>query len=509
LHRKKLVVSTHGGFFHTNFAARLKRIFFATVTRGSMIWYDGVVAISSADQAQFNRIRRRGILCIENGVNVRKFADAASRRPAKSMIWIGRFSNNKRLDRLIAFFAALKQRDPEWTLCIAGQSWDVDLNELGDMIRAASVEQGVSIVHLPDDTELRERMADCSVIVSASDYEGFGLVAIEGMSAGLLPLLSAIPPYERLVRESGTGLTVDFDRPEQAASSFLNWHRIIATDFDGVRAKSIAEAARYSWDHVAKLYQALYEDVLGRRSRTILDVPVYVGTQSQAVDVIDEAFASGKPTPIAYANAHTLNVAWDNEVFRDVLKRFLVMNDGIGVDAASRILFGMPFPDNLNGTDFTPYYLQKTKNNYRIFFLGSSSGVAERAAKRLIATCGRHQIAGCQNGYSRAGDATAIIAKIVASDADVVLVAMGNPKQEMWLAENLQASGCRLGFAVGALFDFLAEEVPRAPDWIRSARLEWCYRLLKEPARLWKRYVLGNPIFLMRVLGQWCSGARV
>jgi alpha-1,3-mannosyltransferase len=186
------------------------------------------------------------------------------------------------------------------------------------------------------------------------------------------------------------------------------------------------------------------------------------------------------------------------------------MNDGIGVDAASQILFGSRFPQNLNGTDFTPCYFQRTRNNYRIFFLGSSSGVAERAAARLIAMCGgRHQIAGCQNGYSREGDTIGIVAKIAASGADVLLVAMGNPLQERWLAANLETTGCRLGFGVGALFDFLSGDVRRAPAWVRAARLEWAYRLAREPGRMWRRYIVGNPVFLMRVIGQWWSGARV
>ena len=116
---------------------------------------------------------------------------------------------------------------------------------------------------------------------------------------------------------------------------------------------------------------------------------------------------------------------------------------------------------------------------------------------------------GCQNGYSRVGDTEKIVARIRASDADVVLVAMGNPLQEKWLADHLEATGCRLGFGVGALFDFLSGEAVRAPLWVRSARLEWFYRLIREPGRLWRRYVLGNPAFLMRVIGQWLSGARV
>jgi alpha-1,3-mannosyltransferase len=510
LHGKRLVVSTHGGFFHTAFAARLKRIYFATVTRVSMLWYDGVVAVSEIDQDQFGGIRPRGMVCIENGVNTTKFAQAGAVSAVKSMIWIGRFSYNKRLDRLIAFLAALRRHDPAWRLTIAGQPWDLSCEQVKTLAEQAGVADALAIVSQPTDEELGRLMGDCAVIVSASDYEGFGIAAIEGMSAGLYPLLSNIAPFRRLVAQAGLGLTVDFSNSEVAAATFRqHWDEIVG-DHAGLRIRAIAASAPYGWEGVAGRYQLLYDDVLGARCRTILDVPVFVGTCADAVARIDAEYAAGRPAMVAFANAHTLNVASRDATFSSVLKRCLVMNDGIGVDAASQILFGARFPQNLNGTDFTPYYFRHTRNNYRIFFLGSSSGVAERAAGRLMAMCGgRHQIAGCQNGYSRAGDAIGIVAKIIASDADVVLVAMGNPLQELWLAEHLQATGCRLGFGVGALFDFLSGDAARAPSWVRTARLEWAYRLLQEPSRLWRRYILGNPLFLMRVLGQWWSGARV
>jgi alpha-1,3-mannosyltransferase len=510
LHGKRLVVSTHGGFFHTAFAARLKRLYFATVTRGSTVWYDGVAAVSLTDQTQFSRIRRRGLVCIENGVNTSKFRDASSRRPVKSIIWIGRFSQNKRLDRLILFFAALKRIDPEWTLTIAGRSWDLGLAQLKELASAASVQNAVEVVESPEDAEIKRLIGRCSVIMSSSSYEGFGVAAVEGMSAGLFPLLSDIAPFERLVGNSGVGLNVNFDDADAAAAAFLEQWQKISDDYAQMRENSIAAASRYAWDNVSRLYQSLYDDALGARCRNILDVPVFVGTEAEAIAKIDAEYNAQKSTMVAFANANALNVAAVDDRFRSVLKRCLVMNDGIGVDAASRILFGTSFPQNLNGTDFTPNYFKNTRNSYRIFFLGGASGVAERAASRILALCGgRHQIAGCQNGYSRANDSAAIVGKIRASGADVVLVAMGNPRQEMWLAEHLEATGCRLGFGVGALFDFLSGGVSRAPPWVRLARLEWIYRLLREPGRLWRRYLLGNPIFLVRVLNQWLSGARV
>jgi alpha-1,3-mannosyltransferase len=510
LHRKRLVVSTHGGFFHTAFAARLKRLYFAVATRASMLRYDGVAAVSLTDERRFSAIRRHGLVCIENGVNADKFAHAGAPSPVQSMLWIGRFSLNKRLDRLILFFAALRRRDPAWTLTIAGQPWDLGPRQLNELAAAAGITDALTLVESPDDGDLRRLVGGSSMIVSSSDYEGFGIAVVEGMSAGLFPLLSDIAPFQRLVESAGVGMTVDFDHAEAAAEDFVERWPQLTADYAALRARSIAAASGFSWPNVARRYQALYDDVLGARCRTILDVPVFVGNEAEAVATIDARYAAPTPTIIAFANANALNVAAGDARFRQVLKRCLVMNDGIGVDTASRILFGSRFPHNLNGTDFVPTYLKRTANRYRIFFLGGSSGVAERAARILMAACGgRHEIAGCQNGYARAGDAAAIAAQIRASGADVVLVAMGNPRQELWLAEHLDATGCRLGFGVGALFDFLCGDAQRAPLWLRAARLEWVYRLAREPGRLWRRYIIGNPVFLMRVFGQWWSGARV
>ena len=96
-----------------------------------------------------------------------------------------------------------------------------------------------------------------------------------------------------------------------------------------------------------------------------------------------------------------------------------------------------------------------------------------------------------------------------ARSADVLLVAMGNPKQELFIQEHLAATGCILGIGVGALFDFLAGNVPRATARVQRWRLEWLYRLVQEPRRLAGRYLVGIPVFLTRILRQWWSGARV
>jgi len=236
---------------------------------------------------------------------------------------------------------------------------------------------------------------------------------------------------------------------------------------------------------------------------------VQVRTFNDAVRLIDAHYERGERVAVAFANAHTLNVAARRPDFRKALQNALVLNDGIGVDIASRILYGSSFPENLNGTDFGPNYLRHTKHRFRIFLLGATPGTAECAARRLSALCPQHQIVGCHHGHFDADNVSEIVDLIRGAEANVILVAMGNPRQELFIDDHLAATGCLLGIGVGALFDFLAGNIPRAMLWVRRWRLEWVYRLIQEPRRLAGRYLVGIPLFLMRILQQGWSGSRL
>jgi alpha-1,3-mannosyltransferase len=502
LHGKKLVVSTHGGFFHTPYAARLKQLYFAVVTRASLAWYDGIVAVSATDLSVFGRIRKHGIVCIENGVNVSKYSNSSSPAPAKALLALGRLSSNKRLDHLISFVAALRRRDPQWKLIIAGRVWDVGVDQLRALAKKLQLLDAIEIVVGPNEDEIRQLMRRCSVIASASEYEGFGVAAIEGMSAGLFPLLSRIPTFRDLVARTGVGMLVDFCNPETAVDAFINKWREVEADHARQRAAAIAAASAYDWPQVCQAYEEVYDSICGTTKRTILGVPIFVGAAAQAVELLDARFEREDSTVVAFANAHALNVASRNRELRAVLRKSIVLNDGIGVDIASLILFGLAFPQNLNGTDFIPHYLQNTRHRYRIFLLGSRPGIAERAGRYFSRRFPQHDIVGCYPGFFAENETAKINEAIKAATPDIVLVGMGNPLQELWLAQNLEATGSRLGFAVGALFDFIAGDARRAPIWVQSLRVEWLYRLVHEPTRLARRYIVGNPLFLMRVLGQ-------
>jgi exopolysaccharide biosynthesis WecB/TagA/CpsF family protein len=234
----------------------------------------------------------------------------------------------------------------------------------------------------------------------------------------------------------------------------------------------------------------------------ILGVRVAALGREDAVAVLDRRFAAGRATMVAFLNAHASNLAARDAAFRAALSDALVLNDGVGVDIACRTLHGRSFPANLNGTDFVPYYLRATEHRFRLALVGGKRRVVECAAARLVEFAPQHRVVFDHHGFFAPEDEDEVAAAVREAQADVLLVAQGNPRQEMFLARQLATTGVRLGFGVGALFDFVAGEAARAPLLLRRARLEWAFRLAREPRRLAGRYLLGNPRFLARIAVQ-------
>ncbi|MGW0518317.1 WecB/TagA/CpsF family glycosyltransferase [Crossiella sp. NPDC003009] len=234
---------------------------------------------------------------------------------------------------------------------------------------------------------------------------------------------------------------------------------------------------------------------------TVLGIRVVCLPRQQALSVVGELLDSPEPDLLAFANAHSLNLAARHPAYRRVLHdAALVLNDGSGLAMAAK-LQGKSFPDNLNGTDLTPEILRlAAERDAPVYFLGGEPGIAETAARNLTSRIPGLRVAGARHGFFTPAQEPEVIAGIKASGARMLVVAMGNPRQELWLDRHLADTGAQLGVAVGAFLDFAAGKVSRAPGWMRKAGIEWLYRLALEPRRLFTRYVLGNPLFLARVL---------
>lgn len=234
--------------------------------------------------------------------------------------------------------------------------------------------------------------------------------------------------------------------------------------------------------------------------------PVPIGPLEVAANTLEEEVATlvaaiGRPEPtcVAFANTHLLYYALRDGELARILSSFVVLNDGVGLSMLARIAANREFPDNLNGTDFTPTLLRASPRGARLYLAGGAPGVAEKSAERIAAMCPQIEICGCCDGYAGAHRGKADVARL---KPDLVLAAMGNPAQERWIWEAARASGRGVFLAVGALFDFLAHRHTRAPPTIQRLRLEWLYRLMREPGRLWRRYSLEILFVLAAALQQ-------
>jgi exopolysaccharide biosynthesis WecB/TagA/CpsF family protein len=246
----------------------------------------------------------------------------------------------------------------------------------------------------------------------------------------------------------------------------------------------------------------------GYAKRDIGGIGIAVMEREAAIAEVTDAVLTGGHMKLAFCNANLVNVAAGNAALQRSLSTFLVLADGIGVDLGSWMLYGKAFPANLNGTDFFPTLFARSERPMRVALLGGRPGVADRAVANLAQRYPAHRFSVVSHGYFTADEEIVLLGKLKVERPDLLLVAMGNPLQERFIADKLGPQHGSVAAAVGALFDFFADEVPRAPELMRRIRLEWIYRLWLEPRRLWRRYVLGNPAFLQRMARQYAVGGR-
>jgi exopolysaccharide biosynthesis WecB/TagA/CpsF family protein len=220
----------------------------------------------------------------------------------------------------------------------------------------------------------------------------------------------------------------------------------------------------------------------------------------EAVSWIVERATRNERTSMAFVNPDCLNAAVEQREYKSVLQRAdRVLPDGIGVNLACRMR-NIALVANLNGTDLFPELCQRAvEADLSLYLLGAAPGVAEDAAANVKERFPGLRIAGIRDGYFEEIDAAQVVQQINDSNADILLVAMGAPRQDLWIDQHRDKLEVPVCMGVGGLFDFYSGRIPRAPLWLRELGLEWMWRLMQEPRRMWRRYVIGNPLFLYRV----------
>jgi N-acetylglucosaminyldiphosphoundecaprenol N-acetyl-beta-D-mannosaminyltransferase len=233
----------------------------------------------------------------------------------------------------------------------------------------------------------------------------------------------------------------------------------------------------------------------------LLGITVNNLTMEEAVDEIVRKAKGAMPSQVCFVNADCANIAWNNAEYRGILRDSgLILADGIGMKLAGRLL-NRNIRQNVNGTDLLPRLCKVLElERLGVFLLGGGSGVAEDVGRWMARNFPNMPRCGHHHGYFPDEELPKILDEIRSSNASMLLVAFGVPKQEQWISAHLQETGARVVMGVGGLFDFYAGRIPRAPAWVREIGMEWCYRFCQEPRRMWRRYFVGNVVFLGRVL---------
>lgn len=231
----------------------------------------------------------------------------------------------------------------------------------------------------------------------------------------------------------------------------------------------------------------------------ILGVNVNSLTMIQAVEKVQQFIDEKKNALVATANAEMLMRATQDAELKSILNEAdLVVPDGAGTVWASNYL-GVEMPERVAGYDLAQELMREAPaRNDRIYFFGSAPGVAEKAREKALELYPGIKIVGTRNGFFSAADEAEIIAEIKAARPDILLVALGVPKQEKWLYKHRKELNIPVSIGVGGTLDVMAGVMQRAPLWMQRAKLEWLFRGLKQPSRAGR--LLALPKFVLKVM---------
>nr|AUN36937.1 N-acetylmannosaminyltransferase [uncultured bacterium] len=232
-------------------------------------------------------------------------------------------------------------------------------------------------------------------------------------------------------------------------------------------------------------------------------------TEDETLAAIDKLLTDGEPHYMCVVNAAKVVAASRDEKLRRVIAQAdIITADGMSVVWASRLL-GQPLQERVTGIDlFERLVEHAARRGLSVYLLGAREQSVRGVVEQFTAKHPALRVAGYRNGYFNAEESEKIIEDIHSSAADLLFVAMGSPAQEYWISSNLARTGVRFALGVGGSFDHLSGHARRAPRWMQRAGLEWFYRLLSEPRRLWRRYLIGNTRFIHLVAKQALLGKR-
>ena len=229
----------------------------------------------------------------------------------------------------------------------------------------------------------------------------------------------------------------------------------------------------------------------------ILNTYVNAISMEETITEVERIIADGKPTQHVVINASKVNLMKEDSALREIVNKCPLINaDGASIIWAAKQL-DVPVTERVAGIDlFLNLVKLAAEKGYKIYLFGAKEEVVQKVKRIFEAQYPTLKIVGTRNGYFTEADEPEIVKNMASSGADMLFVAFSSPKKEFWVNKHLNHLNIPFVMGVGGSFDVVAGVTDRAPKWMQDHGLEWFYRFIQEPRRMWKRYVVGNAQFI-------------
>ena len=254
LHKKPIIISTHGGIFHTKDISSLKKIYFNYCQKFLLGYANRVIAVSKNDFEKFSELTSN-IELVENGVNVLEFRSGIKKK--NTFMFLGRFAKNKRVEKLLETFSQIKEKD--FSLIIAGTDWENLLESYREKAIQLGIDNKVSFILNPSDEETKALYSGSEYFVSASRYEGFGIAVVEAMASGAIPLVQENDGHSKTVQDGKSGFFVDYSKPKKAAEKITS---IMVKNSRKMSENCVLRSKDFSWGKKIAQLEKIYTGAL-------------------------------------------------------------------------------------------------------------------------------------------------------------------------------------------------------------------------------------------------------
>jgi len=502
-----------------------------------------LVAVSEAtktDMVKYWHCRAEDVTVLYNGLRASDFGlrnseglrseTGSPKSEVRSLLYISRIEHpGKNHVRLIEAYGKLPREVAEaHPLVIAGADWK-DAEVVHEAARNSPYADLVRFTGFVDAAEMPRLWGEAGFYVFPSLFEGFGLSLIEAMDRGIPCACSNNGSLGEIAGD--VAMTFDPYDVDAIANTLM---RLFSESMED-RAARIARGRewikRFSWeDHAKGIAKLLGQKGVSR----LFGIPVARVTETEAVERIISFAKRGKlehmvklesevgveegnkstlqlqlETPTRTparkpAFIATLNVdfvanavsGWpfggNDELWGYLRNADFVTADGMPIVLLSKLL-GMALPERVTGADMVPQICRRcAEEGMSVYVLGGDREAIEEALRKLKVESLKLKVVGIDPAFVKLDEEQPdIVARINAAKPDILFVALGNPKQELWMGRNAAKLDVGVMIGVGGTFNFIAGRVKRAPKWMQKSGLEWIYRIIQEPGRLWRRYAYG------------------